>query len=56
MPISFKDFKEILQTNADKELSEIETFSDDMCKHINETYERLLQEREDWLKQKEEQL
>lgn len=45
-----------IQKEADKELSQLETFPEDIRAKIKSEYDRMLAEREEWLKnQKEEQ-
>lgn len=46
--------EQFIQDGIDKEISQIETFNDDMINHIKQEYERLEKERQEWLKNKEE--
>lgn len=44
------EIKQFIQDGIDKEISQIETFNDDMINHIKQEYERLEKERQEWLK------
>lgn len=44
-----------IQTEADKELSQMETFSEDIRNKIKSEYDRMIAERDEWLKRKKEE-
>jgi hypothetical protein len=52
----FDQFINVIDEDITKELDNKETFSPEIVQQIKETYERLHKEREEWLKNKKEQL
>ena len=46
--------KQFIQDGIDTEISQMETFNDDIINKIKKEYERLEKERQEWLKNKEE--
>lgn len=42
--------EQFIQDGIDKEISQIETFNDDIINKIKKEYERLEKERQEWLK------
>lgn len=52
MDNTLNDFKEVLQKTIDTELDNMETFSPEMVKHIQEVYKNLREQRRLWLEEK----
>lgn len=52
MDNTLNDFKEVLQEAIDTELDNMETFSPEMVKHIQEVYKNLREQRRLWLEEK----
>ena len=52
MDNTLNDFKEVLQETIDTELDNMETFSPEMVKHIQEVYRNLREQRRLWLEEK----
>ena len=50
-----EEFKDFLDQQYNKELSSMETFSEETVEQINETYRKLWEEKREWLKKKEGQ-
>jgi siroheme synthase (precorrin-2 oxidase/ferrochelatase) len=48
------EIKQFIQDGIDTEISQMETFNDDIINKIKKEYERLEKERQEWLKNKEE--
>lgn len=50
---TLNDFKGFLQEELDNELNSKETFSEEMAEHIRQVYADLNRQREEWLKNKQ---